>query len=72
MCKIKLEEKAKVSLVGGWNDYLVIHADDKYAVLKCVLFVRTEDLGDKIMCTRLGQEMWIAQFHAWKYENSAW
>ena len=67
-----LEVGMKVERRGEWNDYLVLQACDKYAKLKCVSFVRSEDLGDLILCTKDGQEIWIAQYHAWGFELSPW
>lgn len=60
----------KVELRNEWNDYEVLKADQKYALLKCVSFVRAEDLGDGITCTAPEQEIWIAQYHAWAFELS--
>lgn len=59
-----------VELSDGWNQYQVLQADEKFALLKCAVFVREEDLGDQIMCTRQDQEIWIAQYHAVAYEES--
>jgi hypothetical protein len=67
----KLEAGKTVELSDEWNQYEVLKADDKFALLKCVAFVRQEDLGDQIICARHNQEIWVAQFHAWKYEESA-
>jgi len=67
----KLEVGMTVELRDERNQYEVLKADDKFALLKCGSFVRQEDLGDKIMCERQNQELWIAQFHAWKFEKSA-
>ena len=65
-----IKQGTVVELSDGWNHFQVLQADDKFALLKCIVFVREEDLGDQIMCTRQDQEIWIAQFHAWKYEES--
>lgn len=62
----------KVELRNQWNDYEVLKANDRHALLKCVSFIRTEDLGDLIMCTEEGQEIWIAQYHAVAFELSPW
>jgi hypothetical protein len=67
----KLKAGKTVELRDEWNQYEVLKADDSFALLKCVVFVRQEDLGDKIMCTQHDQEIWVAQFHAWKYETSS-
>lgn len=53
-----------VELSDGWNIYSVIDEQDRLVKLKCIAFVRTEDLGDQIMCVREGQEIWIAKFHS--------
>ena len=71
MKQMKLLEQGKtIELSTGWNQYKVLKADDKFALLKCVVFVRDEDLGDAIICNRQDQEIYIAQFHAWLYEES--
>lgn len=68
----RLEVGMKVERRGEWNDYLVLKADEKFALVKCVSFVRTEDLGDLIFCTRADQEIWIAQYHACGFDRSPW
>ena len=60
----------KVELRDQWNDYEVLKADEKHAQLKCISFIRTEDFGDGIICTKEGQEIWIAQYHAVAFELS--
>ncbi|BAG41716.1 hypothetical protein [Ralstonia phage phiRSL1] len=63
-----LTKGSLVELKGQWNTYQVLHADEKFAKIKCTIFVRREDLGDQIFCTHQDQEIWIAQFHGRKYE----
>lgn len=46
-----------------WNTYEVLTHEEKYTKLKCKTFVRNEDLGDGILCTRQDQEIWIATYH---------
>lgn len=52
------------SCVQGFNVYEVTRVLPHRALLKCRIFVADEDLGDKIMCTRASQEIWVAQYHA--------
>lgn len=53
-----------VELRGQWNEYLVLKVEERFAKLKCTMFVRPEDLGDGIMCTGPDEEIWVAQYHA--------
>lgn len=53
----------------GCNVYSVIAVDDKFVRLRCVWFGEKEDLGDQIFCTREGQEIWVAMYHARHYER---
>ncbi len=66
----KLHVGMKVELRNQWNDYEVLKADEKHALLKCASFIRTEDLGDGILCQEADQEIWIAQYHAPSFELS--
>ena len=65
-----LKAGMKVELRNQWNDYEVLKADERQARLKCVSFIRAEDLGDGILCQEEGQEIWIAQYHAVAFELS--
>lgn len=47
-----------------WNSYIVLTADKKYAEIRCLSFVRIEDLGDGLKCYKIGDNFWIAQYHA--------
>ena len=57
-----------VSLIEGGNQYLIreIHLTKQdnnfegYYLLECVDFWCDEDLGDRIVCNRLGQKLWVA------------
>lgn len=46
-----------------WNTYEVLEYDEKYTKLLCKSFVKNEDLGDGILCTKQDQEIWIATYH---------
>lgn len=52
---------------GEWNVYKVIEANNTHAKLKCIEFYDIEDLGDKIECYAVDQEIWIAQFFAYNF-----
>lgn len=66
----RIEQGAIIELREGSNQYQVLKADVKFALLKCITFVCAENLGDEIVCLENGEEIWIAQFHAWLYEES--
>lgn len=51
------------------NVYEVLKIDGRHLLLKCVWFSKREDLGDQIFCTREGQEIWVAMYHAQHYER---
>lgn len=55
-----------------WNTYEVLQNDDKYSKLLCKYFVRNEDLGDGILCTRKDQIIWIASYHWPKFQPAAY
>ena len=50
-----------------WNQYEVIEANEKFASLRCTYFMEPEDLGDAIVCNRIGQEICIAQYFSYKF-----
>ena len=54
-------------VAGKHNTYSVIDkcedGEHKWFKLKCIDFYDIDDLGDKIMCRRLGDEIWIANYH---------
>lgn len=47
----------------GLNVYRIVSFQGRLALLQCVYFVESEDMGDGIYCHCLGMEIWIAQFH---------
>ena len=49
----------RVEYCGNWNVYEVIHRDDTYAVLKCVEFIREEEITNGSVCSRIDQEFWV-------------
>lgn len=55
-----------------WNTYEVLQKDNKYTKLKCRAFVRMEDLGDGILCTKQNQAIWIASYHWPKFQPAAY
>ena len=56
-------------VAGKYNTYEVIQEsanDDgtqRWFKLRCVDLFGVDDLGDQIMCSSLGQELWIANYH---------
>lgn len=58
----------EVSLPGGYNRYEVVELnydsslDRTFAKLKCVWWVKREDLGDEIFIDD-GHSAWIASYH---------
>lgn len=54
-----------------WNTYEVLIYDVKYTKIRCQSFVKSEDLGDGILCTRQGQEICIASYfwHRFTYAD---
>lgn len=59
----------ELKLRGGGNVYLVKQLQDRHVLLECVWFSDWEDLGDGIFCLALGQEIWVAAYHAQHYEQ---
>ena len=57
--------------VNGGNVYAVKKVLKEFVYLTCVWFSEKEDLGDQIFCTREGQEIWVAMYHARHYEQIA-
>ena len=51
-----------------WNTYKVLTHEEKYIKLRCQSFVRNEDLGDGILCTKQGQTIWIASYFWPKFQ----
>ena len=43
---------------------------DSCVKLRCVGFVAQEDLGDGILCTREGQEIWVALSFARNFQEA--
>lgn len=54
----------------GLNVYEVVDPGDRLVQLRCVYFVSEEDMGDRIFCTYLNQEIWMAKFHLPSYSIS--
>lgn len=52
------------------NMYEVVDPGDRLVLLRCVYFVCEEDMGDRIFCTHLNQEIWMAKFHLPSYNIS--
>lgn len=61
-----------IELSDGWNIYSVVEELDRFVKLKCITFVRREDLGDLIFCNKEGEEIWIAKFHSTFFDESTW
>ena len=55
-----------------WNTYEVLQTDGKYTELLCKCFIRNENLGDGILCTRQGQVIWIAFDPRLKFQPAAY
>ena len=56
-------------VAGKHNTYEVISqcentdGSQKWFRVKCVDFYEVDDLGDQILCTTLGQLLWVANYH---------
>lgn len=53
---------------GKHNTYKVLkliedNGQCKFAHLECIDYYDDDDLGDQIMCRKLGQLIWIANYH---------
>ena len=56
-------------VAGKNNTYQVVDqcqnndGTQKWFLLECVDFFENDDLGDNIMCSQLGQKIWVANYH---------
>lgn len=53
------------SLLNGSNRYIAIDQQEngKYIKFECIWFCKVENLGDGILCTHNGQQIWICEYH---------
>lgn len=58
-----------ICVCGKHNTYSIIgkcqnqDGTQKWFHLECIDFYGADDLGDQIMCNKLGQKIWIAYYH---------
>lgn len=69
---MEMKQGDKVELRDGFNLYKVVEAHGAFAFVECTHFVKEENLGDGIMCKRQGQQVWIATYHAWKFQDASY